>query len=148
MPMPGVLGNCHLTGRELEMQLLSDLDFGSLSDNDLQYLIRELTQRERAISCERRLLHKYLDLLGVERPVQVTGVPLDGWVGKLAARENDVSYERSLLQARLDIMRAMRKERRAGRSSVSLGRDNLIKALSRHGGRPAVLTRDACLSTP
>ena len=65
------------------MELLSDLDLGSLSDNDLQHLIGELTQRERAVSRKRRLLHKCLGILGVDRLTQTAGVPLDGWVGTL-----------------------------------------------------------------
>ncbi len=111
-------------------------DLRSLSHAELDGLIAELFKEEKRISRERRLLHQYLDLLGVERSVQTTGVPLDGWIGRLAARENQLSYERSLVQGHLDIMRAVRKERRrAGRSSVSLGAENLVRALSRHGGR-------------
>jgi hypothetical protein len=110
------------------------LDLGSSTD-ELERSVGEFAKREKAISAERRLLHQYLDLLGVERSVQTSGVPLDGWIGKLAARENQLSYERSLVQGRLDIMRAVRKERRAGRSSLSLGAESLVRALSRHGGR-------------
>jgi hypothetical protein len=133
--MPVVLGNCYIARRELEMELLSDLDLGSLSDNDLRYLIGELTEREKAVSRERRRLHRCLDMLGVDRLTQTTGVPFDGWVGVLVQRENEVSYERSLVQGRLDILRAEQKERPRGRSLASLGAEALTKALSRHGRR-------------
>jgi RsiG-like len=118
------------------MELLSDLDLGSLSDNDLQHLIGELTDMERAVSRERRLLHKCLGILGVDRLTQTAGVPFDGWVGTLVQRENEVSYDRSLVQGRLDILKAERKERKRGRSRGSLGAEALTKALSRHGCRP------------
>ena len=114
-------------------------DLRSVSDADLDRLLGQLTEREKEISRERRLLHRYLDLLGIERSVQTTGVPLSGWIGKLATRENELSYERSLVQGRLDIMRAVKKERKGGWSSVSLGADSLVKALSRHGGRSLAL---------
>ena len=143
VPMPVVLGNCNVAGRELEMELLSDLDLGSLSDNDLQYLIGDLTEREKAISRERRLLHRCLDVLGVDRLTQTAGVPFDGWVGALVQRENEVSFERSLVQARLDIFNAERKERRSGRSLASLGAEALINALSRQSRRPKPRTADA-----
>jgi hypothetical protein len=115
------------------MELPPDLQ--SLSDTDLDRLISELTKTEKQISRERRLLHQYLDVVGVDRLAQTTGVPLDGWVGKLAARENEVSYERSLVQGHLDILRAVRKERKRGGSRASLGTETLVKALLRHGGR-------------
>ena len=110
-------------------------DLRSLSDADLDGLISQLTTTEKEISRERRLLHEYLDMLGVERLAQTTGVPLDGWVGKLAARENQVSYERCLVQGHLDILRAVRKERKRGGSRASLRTETLVKALLRHGGR-------------
>jgi hypothetical protein len=134
--MPVALGNCHVAGREPEMELLSDLDLGSLSDNDLQYLIGELAEREKVVSRERRLLHKCLDTLGVDRLAQTAGMPFDGWVATLVQRENEVSYERSLLQGRLDILTAERKERKRGRSLASLGAEALIKVLSRQDRRP------------
>lgn len=114
---------------------LSDLDLGSLSDNDLQHLIGELTEREKAISRERRLLHEYLRLLGVKRGAHIKGSPVVGWIGQLIRRENEVSYRRSLVQGRLDILQAER-ERRGGRSLASFSAEALIKALSRHGCRP------------
>ena len=125
------------------MELLADLDFGSLSDNDLQWLIGELTEREQAISRERRLLHKCLDMLGVHRTTQNAGMPLEGWVGALVTRENDVSYERSLVQARLDILKEERTERKGGRSLASLGAEALARALSRHGRRAKPRPADA-----
>jgi len=100
-------------------------------------LISELIKREKQISRERRLLHQYLDVLGVDRLAQTTGIPLDGWAGKLAARESEGSYERSLLQGHLDILRAVRKERTSGGSPASLRTETLVKALQRHGGRSA-----------
>ena len=127
------------------MELLSDLDLGSLSDNDLRYLIDELTEREKAVSRERRRLHKCLDLLGVDRLTQTAGVPFDGWVGVMVQRENEVSYERSLVQGRLDILKTEQKERRKGRSLASIGAATLVKALSRHGRRPKSRRRPARL---
>ncbi len=115
---------------------LSDLDPGSLSNDDLDRLIGALGEREKSISRERRFLHRYLDLLGVDRMTQTTGVPLNGWAGALAARENEVSYERSLVQGRLDILRAVRDERKQGNSRASLGAEALVRALSRPGRRP------------
>ena len=50
-------------------------DLRSVSDADLDGLFRQLTEREKEISRERRLLHKYLHVLGIERSVQTTGVP-------------------------------------------------------------------------
>ena len=112
-------------------------DLGSLSAAELDGLIAELFKKEKRISRERRLLHKYLDLFGVERSVQTTGVPLDGWVGTLIARENEVSYKRSLLQGHMDILRAHRDERTHGRSLASPRIEQLAEALSRHRRRSA-----------
>ena len=112
-------------------------DFRSSSDAELDGLIAQLFKKEKRISRERRLLHQYLDLLGVGRSVQTTGVPLDGWAGRLVARENDVSYERSLLQGHLDILRAEKRERRNGRSLASPRIEQLAEALSRHRRRSA-----------
>ena len=117
------------------MELPPDLQ--SLSGAELDGLIARLFKKEKEISRERRLLHQYLDLLGVERSVQTTGVPLDGWVGRLVAIENEVSYERCLLQGHLDILRAERKERRKGRSLASPHLEQLAEALSRHRRRSA-----------
>ena len=117
------------------MEPLSDLDLGSLSDDDLDRLIGELTEREKSISRERRLVHEYLRLLGVKRGAHMTGDPATGWIGRLIERENEVSYERSLVQGRLDILKAEQRERRSGRSLASLGAEALVKALSRHGRR-------------
>lgn len=117
------------------MELLSDLDLASLSDDDLDRLIGELTEKEKSLSKERRLVHEYLRLLGVKRGAHMTGDPVAGWIGRLIERENEVSYQRSLVQARLDILMAERTERRSGRSFASLGAEALTKALSRHGRR-------------
>lgn len=125
------------------MELLSGFDLGSLSDNDLRYLIGELTEREKEISRERRRLHKCLDVLGVDRLAQTAGMPFDDCVGALVQRENEVSYERSLVQGRLDILRAEGKARKRGRSLASLGAEALAKALLRHGHRPESRTADA-----
>ena len=125
------------------MELLSDIDLGSLSDNDLQWMIGELSEREKAISRERRLLHRCLDTLGVDRLTLAAGMPFDGWVGTLVKRENEVSYERSLAQGRLDILKAERKERGKGRSLASLGAEALANALLRHGRRSTPRAADA-----
>ena len=125
------------------MEPLSDLDLGSLSDNDLRYLIGELTEREKELSHERRRLHKCLDVLGVDRLAQTAGMPFDGCVGALVQRETVVSYERSLVQGRLDILKAEGKARKRGRSLASLGAEALAKALLRHGHRPGPRTADA-----
>jgi hypothetical protein len=109
------------------------LDLGPMSDGDLNRAVDDLTSREKAISAERRLLHDYLRLLGVDRATQTTGIPLDGWPGSLVARENRISYERSLLQARLDILRAAREERKSTGSRAALGIEALTRALTRHG---------------
>ena len=115
------------------MELLADLDLGSLSKDDLDRLIRELTVSEQDVSRERRLLHEYLRLLGVKRGAHIAGDPVTGWISRLIERENDVSYRRSLMQGRLDILKAEQKERGRGRSLASLGADALVRALSRHG---------------
>ncbi len=113
-------------------------DLRSLSAAELEGLIAQLFEREKRISRERRLLHEYLDLFGVERSVQMAGVPMNGWVGTLIARENEVSYERSLLQGNLDILRGERKERRSGRSLASPRIEQLTEALSRHRRRSSI----------
>ncbi len=87
----------------MEIEQAADLE--SLSDADLARRIEELTHREKAISTERRILHRYLKLFGVDRATQTTGLPLDGWLGALAARENEISFERSQTQARLDMLK-------------------------------------------
>ena len=117
------------------MEHLSDLDLGSLSDDDLRELIGSLAAREKAVSRERHLLHEYLDLLGVKRGAHLKIDPAAGWIGQLIEREDEVSYERSLVQARLDILKAVRKARGKGQSLGALGFDALVTALSRHGRR-------------
>ena len=115
------------------MEILSGLNLGSLSKDDLDRLIGELTVSEQDVSRERRLLHEYLCLLGVKRGAHIAGAPVTGWIGRLIERESDVSYRRSLMQGRLDILKAEKKERGRGRSLASLGADALVRALSRHG---------------
>ena len=41
-------------------------DLGSLSDDDLKKLIKDLTQQENEISYQRRLLHGKIDILRAE----------------------------------------------------------------------------------
>lgn len=48
-------------------------DFSTLSDAQLKDLIRELTEQERAVSMERRLLHGRLDLLKSELVARLKG---------------------------------------------------------------------------
>jgi hypothetical protein len=121
---------------------METLDFRSLTDDDLDRRIAELDRSERAISRERRLLHEYLKLLGVDRHAQTTGVPFSDWVARLVARENEVSYERSLIQARLDILVAMKRERSHGRPRSSLGFTTLVNALSRNARRARKATSE------
>jgi hypothetical protein len=117
------------------MECLSPLDLGSLSDDGLDSLIDELTEDERAVSRERRLVHEYLRVLGVKRGTHLNGDPA-GWIGLLIDRENAVSYRRSLVQGRLDILKSERRERRRGWSLATLGAEALVRALSRPKRRP------------
>ena len=51
-------------------------DLGSLSDDDLKKLIKDLTQQENEISYQRRLLHGKIDILRAEavaRPQKTGG---------------------------------------------------------------------------
>ena len=119
------------------MEIEQAADLGSLSDADLERRIEELTQREKAISTERRILHRYLKLFGVDRVTQTTGLPLDGWLGALAARENEISFERSQIQARLDILKECSDARASGDSRPWLSFERLARALSRNPHRNA-----------
>ncbi|MGD9694917.1 MAG: hypothetical protein AB7V42_04560 [Thermoleophilia bacterium] len=48
-------------------------DLSQLSDAELKDLIRDLTERERAVSRERRLIHGRLDLLKSELVARLKG---------------------------------------------------------------------------
>ena len=91
-------------------------DLRSSSDADLVGLIGNCSRKRRRFRASAVSCTSTSTCLASGVSVQTTGVPLDGWAGRLVARENEVSYERSLLQGHLDILRAERKERRNGRS--------------------------------
>ncbi len=79
-----------------ESELAPLPDFGTLSDDDLKFLIEELQQQEDAVSYRRRLLQGRIDILRAERTARLKG---QGSVAVDVDRLTDILASRSTAEA-------------------------------------------------
>ena len=88
-------------------------DLGSLTDQELKDLIKQLTEEENEISYKRRVLHGKIDILRAELVNRMRKRHNGGEqlitgddVQQLTDEEQEVSYRRRILHGKIDILRA------------------------------------------